>query len=423
MTKPLADLPAAFRAGHPQAITSVCSAHPLVIEAALRLARERGGPVLIEATCNQVNQEGGYTGLTPQGFFDFVARIAGEVGLDMDQVIFGGDHLGPNPWTHLPAEEAMARAEVMVAGFAAAGFTKLHLDTSMGCAGEPLALDDTTIAGRAARLAAAAEANCGAVLPVYIVGTEVPVPGGALEALDDLAVTTPRAARRTYQIHRQTFVDAGLTEAFGRVIGLVVQPGVEFGHADVVRFVPDRAEALSASLAEMPGIVFEAHSTDYQHGEGLSALAGMGFAILKVGPWLTFALREALYGLDAIADVLEGQVPQGRLMARMEALMQAAPDNWARYYTGVGAAGFVQRHFSYSDRIRYYWPQEQAEAAVGEVMARLEGRAIPAPVLRQYLPDLQLPGPPGAVTAQAVLLEAVQQVLRLYAEAGQRRAA
>ena len=133
----------------------------MVIEAALRQARKTGKTVLIEATCNQVNQDGGYTGMTPQAFRDFVHEIADRVGLDKAKIILGGDHLGPNPWKDLPADQAMDKAEKMIAAYAQAGFTKLHLDTSMGCAGEPAALADHDTATRAARLAEAAERNRG----------------------------------------------------------------------------------------------------------------------------------------------------------------------------------------------------------------------------------------------------------------------
>ena len=75
------------RAGVAAGITSVCSAHELVIEAALLQAAEQGGPVLIEATCNQVNQDGGYTGNTPAGFRDFVHGITDRVGVPRRQVI------------------------------------------------------------------------------------------------------------------------------------------------------------------------------------------------------------------------------------------------------------------------------------------------------------------------------------------------
>jgi D-tagatose 6-phosphate 4-epimerase len=79
-------------------VTSVCTAHPLVIEAALSHTDHSGRRVLIEATCNQVNQEGGYTGMTPTDFRAFVEAIATRVGFDPSRIILGGDHLGPNPW-------------------------------------------------------------------------------------------------------------------------------------------------------------------------------------------------------------------------------------------------------------------------------------------------------------------------------------
>jgi D-tagatose-1,6-bisphosphate aldolase subunit GatZ/KbaZ len=411
MSHPLTDLSAAFQAGAPRGITSVCSAHPVVIAAALGLARETGRPALVEATCNQVNQEGGYTGMTPAKFRAFVEGIAAEVGLDPKQIILGGDHLGPNPWKHLPAAEAMTKAEAMIASYAAAGFTKLHLDTSMGCAGEPAALDDSVTAARAARLAAVAEWHRSGEAPVYVIGTEVPVPGGAVEELDSVSVTEPAAVRATYGAHRSAFEALGQGAAFSRVIALVVQPGVEFGHAEVVRFEPAKAAALSACLDDLPGIVFEAHSTDYQSEAALAGLVEGGFAILKVGPWLTFALREALYALDAVADVLEGHPPRGGLMAAMDELMRADPVHWARYYEGDPAALWLQRHFSYSDRIRYYWPRSEARSAVAALRTRLANARIPPSVMGQYLGGLQ------AASTDEVLLAAVQRVLRRYERA------
>ena len=413
MVHPLLDLAPAFHAGRKTAVTSVCSAHPVVIEATLRHGMATSQPVLIEATCNQVNQDGGYTGMTPAGFREFVFSIAGRVGYPTNLIIFGGDHLGPNPWKDLPAAEAMAKAEAMIAAFSAAGFTKLHLDTSMGCLGEPVALADTVTADRAARLAAVAEAHRqGGLAPVYIIGTEVPVPGGAVDGLDHLQITRPEALATTYRIHEAAFANAGQSDAFSRVIGLVVQPGVEFGHDDVIHYMPEKARDLSAALADLPGIVFEAHSTDYQTEDSLRHLVADGFAILKVGPWLTFALREALYGLDAIADILDGHAPQNRLMQAMEAVMQSSPANWAKYYHGDSTGLWVQRHFSYSDRIRYYWPDPAAAAAVDALRTRLAGRMIPDPVLRQYLPNL----PQSAAKAdfESVLLRSVEAVLSIY---------
>ena len=260
-THRLATMAARRAGGEKPGITSVCSAHPLVIEAALHRGIERGADVLIEATCNQVNQDGGYTGMTPADFRDFVLKIAADVGFAPSGLILGGDHLGPNPWKKLPATEAMDKAKVMIDAFAQAGFTKLHLDTSMGCAGEPVALADALTAERAAALAAVAEAATrgAAVKPVYIVGTEVPIPGGAMEEIEELEVTKPEAARETVRIHREAFEKAGIADAFERAVGAVVQPGVEFGNHNVVAFDVDKAASLSAVLSDLKGVVIEAH--------------------------------------------------------------------------------------------------------------------------------------------------------------------
>jgi D-tagatose-1,6-bisphosphate aldolase subunit GatZ/KbaZ len=378
--------------------------------------------VLIEATCNQVNQDGGYTGMRPANFRSFVLAIVFQEGFDPGRLILGGDHLGPNPWRNLEPEVAMAKAEALVASYVAAGFSKIHLDTSMGCRGEPEALGDEATAQRAARLARIAENTARENRldpPVYIIGTEVPTPGGALHDLDSLTPTSAAAALQTIATHRAVFDALGLGEAFERVVGLVVQPGVDFGNADVVVYQPAKAQALRAVLAEAPQFVFEAHSTDYQPADALSALVRDGFAILKVGPWLTFALREALYGLDRIAQVLAPDDSAETLPGVMERLMLREPANWQNHYAGAHEEQRIQRHFSYSDRIRYYWPSAEAQAAVHRLMGRLNGHVIPAPLVSQYLAALYPGVVDGAIrpTAKELELAAVRRVLRIYAEA------
>jgi D-tagatose-1,6-bisphosphate aldolase subunit GatZ/KbaZ len=251
--------------------------------------------------------------------------------------------------------------------------------------------------------------------PVYVIGTEVPVPGGATHALDVVELTRPESVARTHDVHAEAFKALGLGDAFSRIIGMVVQPGVEFGHSDVIHFDAEKARALSASLSSLPGIVFEAHSTDYQTEEGLRALVANGFAILKVGPWLTFALREALYGLDGIADVMDGHAPRGGLMATMERIMRASPDHWRKYYSGDETALWLQRHFSLSDRIRYYWPDPAARGAVERLLGRLEGRRIAAPVVSQFLPASGLGS--GDAECRALLVGSVMRVLDVYERA------
>ncbi len=405
----------------PAGVTSVCSAHPMVVEAAIRQAVADGTAVLIEATCNQVNHEGGYTGLTPAAFRDQVHRIADEVGLPRQQIVLGGDHLGPNPWRHLPTEAALAQAEAMVAAYVTAGYEKIHIDTSMGCQGEPDHLPDAVTAERAARLAVVAEAAVAdaATRPRYVIGTEVPIPGGAVDAIEQLEVTRPEAVAATFEAHRRAFAAAGAETAFGAVIALVAQPGVEFDDRKVVVYKPERARELSAALNQMPGLVFEAHSTDYQPPDSLARLVEDGFAILKVGPGLTFALREALYALDQIAAALYPGWCENSLMAVMEAEMVANPTYWRSHYRGDPADQRVLRHFSYSDRIRYYWAFSAPQEAVRRLLDRLRGTSIPEPLISQFLPTLYPRVASGALdpVPKTLVLEAVRDVLRVYAAA------
>ncbi|WP_353979590.1 D-tagatose-bisphosphate aldolase, class II, non-catalytic subunit [Salinicola endophyticus] len=379
---------AANRAGRPSGIYSVCSAHPLVLEAAFDRALADGSPLLIEATCNQVNQEGGYTGQTPEDFRARVVAIATRRGFDPARLILGGDHLGPSPWQHLPAAEAMARAETLVAAYAAAGFTKLHLDASMGCADDPAALDDAEIAARAARLCLAAEAAAGERRGElrYVIGTEVPTPGGAHERLEGVAVTTTADLASTLAVHAERFADEGLDDAWRRVRGVVVQPGVEFGHADVVDFDPAGAQALSRAILDWPDLVFEAHSTDYQTPAAYRALVAGHFAILKVGPALTFAMREALFALAAIAAETPG-IEAPDLDAAVERAMLDEPRYWHAYYPGDPAEQRFARRYSLSDRIRYYWGVPAVAATLESLFAALEAHPLPLPLVSQYLPD------------------------------------
>jgi D-tagatose-1,6-bisphosphate aldolase subunit GatZ/KbaZ len=420
---PLSDIAAwRHRTNGFRGIPSICSAHPFVLEAAMRHAAKAQSPLLIEATCNQVNQDGGYTGMTPADFRRFVEEIADRLDFPMESVILGGDHLGPNPWKSLPADEAMDKAEEMIRAYAAAGFTKLHLDTSMGCQGEPVALPDALTASRAARLAAAAEAAIAAtdsVRPVYIIGTEVPIPGGAMEELDVLEVTLPEAAIRTVEIHAGAFKAAGADEAFSRIIGAVVQPGVEFGNHNVIAFEPEKARELSESLERLPGLVFEAHSTDYQTRDALRELVSQGFAILKVGPGLTFALREALYGLDQIAAFLFPDARVATLASVTERVMVEQPGTWDKYYHGSAADQRLQRHYSYSDRIRYYWPQEPIANSVSELLGLLGELSVPETMISQHLRGLYPGVRAGTVTptAHGLIVGAIDMVLEDYFEA------
>lgn len=420
---PLSALIVRHKRGELVGITSVCSAHPWVIEAAMQYARQNGNLLLVEATSNQVDQEGGYTGMTPQDFRQQIDEMAEQVAFDRTRLVLGGDHLGPNRWQHLPAEQAMEKAQVLVAHYVAAGFQKIHLDCSMSCAGDPTPLNDAIVAERAAKLARTCELTSeekwGKREVVYVIGTEVPVPGGAHESLEHLEVTQVDAAKQTLEAHREAFAREGIEDIWSRVIGLVVQPGVEFSHDSVIAFQPEKAQELSALVTDYPHLVFEAHSTDYQPPKAYRALVTNHFAILKVGPALTFSLREALYALENIERELLPDDQCSHLRQCLEQVMLEKPTFWQKYYTGSAQEQHFARHYSYSDRLRYYWPEQQVQSAVERLLANLARQPLPLPLLSQYLPEQyrrvlaqQLPA-----DARTLVLDRITDVLRDYASA------
>jgi D-tagatose-1,6-bisphosphate aldolase subunit GatZ/KbaZ len=345
--------------------------------------------LLLEATCNQVNQAGGYTGMTPAMFRDYAYGIAVQLGFDVKRLILGGDHLGPNPWQMLDSRAAMQNALEMVRLYVEGGFTKIHLDASMRCANDPAVLPDEVMATRAATLCKAAEdarVQLGLGPVVYVIGTEVPVPGGATHSLDVLEVTRSEAADQTLAVHREAFLNAGLDAAWERVIALVVQPGVEFDHDSVKDYDAQKAAHLQRFLQAHPTLVMEAHSTDYQLPHAYEALVRDGFAILKVGPALTFALREALYAMSAIENELLPSSERARLAETMEGAMLAHPADWQKYYHGTPEEQRLLRVYSYSDRVRYYWKFPKVEAAVKRLVHNLEKTSVPDTLLSQHCP-------------------------------------
>jgi D-tagatose-1,6-bisphosphate aldolase subunit GatZ/KbaZ len=388
----LLDTVARHKRGEAVGIYSVCSAHPLVIEASVLQALDDVGYLLVEATSNQVDQFGGYTGMKPRDFRRLVLDVARRYGLAENRIVLGGDHLGPNRWQDRPAEEALAHAGDLVASYVAAGFTKIHLDCSMACADDSSPLDDEVVARRAAMLASRAEqeASAGGQAStgdlVYVVGTEVPVPGGAHEALDKVAPTSADAARATLEAHEDTFGAEDLEGAWDRVVALVVQPGVEFDLERVIDYERSATEELRRVLDDHDRLVFEAHSTDYQTRASLRALVEDHWAVLKVGPALTFAMREALFALAAIEAELVAEGERSELVSVVEHRMQEEPGYWEGYYPGGPAARRLLRRYSYSDRIRYYWSYPDVEDARKRLFSNLATREIPETLLSQYLP-------------------------------------
>lgn len=384
--------------GIKEGIYSACTASEYVIEAVLERALQVNRVALIEATANQVNQFGGYTGMKPKDYVNFILSIAKKVGFPEDKIILGGDHLGPLTWVDENTTEAMEKSKALIREYVLAGFTKIHIDTSMKVADDDkvLQLDTAIIAERGALLCEVAEEAYKELLetrptsiqPVYVVGSEVPIPGGAQED-EGIQVTSVTDLQDTLVTFKNSFYNHNLNEAWERVVAVVVQPGVEFGDESVHEYNREAAKDLTDALNKYESIVFEGHSTDYQTAESLKEMVEDGIAILKVGPALTYALREGFFALSYMENELfkyNAEIELSHFIEVLDAAMIKNPGNWEKHYRGTGNRIKYARKYSYSDRSRYYLPTEEVIIAQEKLIKNMKSVEIPLTLINQFMP-------------------------------------
>ena len=243
---------------------------------------------------------------------------------------------------------------------------------------------------------------------------------GATHSVQELNVTSISAAEYTLVVHKRAFEEHGLAEVWPRVIALVVQPGVEFDHDAVVAYNRAKAKPLTDWLhVQREEIVFEAHSTDYQLPNAYAELVEDGFAILKVGPALTFAMREALCALEDMESQLIAETRRSFLTRVIEETMLREPASWKPYYGGSPAEQKLLRLYSYSDRIRYYWHRPEIAEAIDTLISNMSAVAIPESMCSRYLPTQyerlrknEIAGDPVSL-----IVDRIRDVLRVYAAA------
>ncbi|MFP4571889.1 MAG: class II D-tagatose-bisphosphate aldolase non-catalytic subunit [Desulfobacterales bacterium] len=415
------------RKGITAGIYSICSSHRMVLEAAFEQAKQEKGPLLVEATCNQVNQFGGYSAMTPADFTEYVIRMAGRMGFPEQRLMIGGDHLGPHVWRKEPARTAMEKAETLVQECVRAGYGKIHLDASMplGDDKEP-EISHELSAKRTARLCLAAEKAAEKIhqqntLPVYVIGAEVPTPGGSLALPHDVPVSSPAEVQKFIEVCKNEFLESGLQDAWDRVIAIVVQPGIDFGETWVAQYKKDAARRLSEFHDRLPGkMTYEIHATDFQTPGALDQMALDHFALMKTGPCLTHAFREAVFALAHIEQLrFKGRkdIYLSGIKELLCRIMDSHPNHWKSHHRAESASEWTVL-FSYLDRVRYYWTRLEVEEALARMTANLSGQ-IPLPLLSQYMPEQYSAVSEGALCANPISLirHKVQTAIIPYASA------
>ncbi len=113
-----------------------------------------------------------------------------------------------------------------------------------------------------------------------------------------------------------------------------------------------------------------------------------GIGILKVGPGLTFALREGLFALAHIENAmyLNTDTKLSNLIEVLEEEMLENPKNWQKHYHGTDDKLAFKRKYSFSDRMRYYLPATNVQKALDLLFANLDNKTIPYSLLSAYMP-------------------------------------
>ena len=399
MKHPIKEIIDKRKQGINSGIASYCTANNIVIEAILEYYLEKNEYVLIECTANQVNQFGGYTGMTPADFRDYVYDIADRVGFPKDKIILGADHFGPLAWADKSESEAMKNAKELVRLAIIAGYTKIHLDTSMFLASDDTSnkLSDETIARRGAELYKICEESFIERLkefpnsphPVYVIGSEVPIPGGEYEEKTTLEITSPKDFENTISTYDKVFREYGFEGYWENIIAIVVQPGVEFSNEDIHDYNRQDAKELCEKLNEYPHLVFEGHSTDFQFKEKLREMVEDGVAILKVGPAVTYALREGLFSLSLIEkELIKDENKRANFIELLDDVMLANPNDWKKYYHGDELEQELQRKYSFSDRSRYYLSQKNINDCINKLFENINANELPLGIIKQYFPNV-----------------------------------
>ena len=398
MNHPIKEIIVKRQLGNNIGIPSFCTANRIVIETILEHSKKLNNYVLIEATANQVNQFGGYMNMTPYDFVDYVYDIADEIDFPKDKILLGADHFGPLAWVDKSETEAMENAKELVRQAVLAGYTKIHLDTSMKLGSDDVnvKLSDDVIAKRGVELYKVCEDAFkqriekfpNSIHPVYVIGSEVPIPGGEFEEVNTLQVTSPNDFRSTLDAYERQFDEAGIKNAWENIIAVVVQPGVEFSNVDVHLYERGKSKNLSKILKDFPDLVFEGHSTDYQPPVKLKEMVEDGVAILKVGPACTFALRESLFSLSLMEkELIKDKHRRANFIDTLDEVMVENPKDWQNYYTGSKLEKELSRKYSFSDRSRYYMSREDVESSIGKLFDNIDSCDVPLGLIKQFFPN------------------------------------
>jgi D-tagatose-1,6-bisphosphate aldolase subunit GatZ/KbaZ len=362
--------------GVPRTIFAACPNSAAVIRASLRSAKRNNAPIKFAATLNQVDLDGGYTGLTQQQFVRTIRQEAEAINFN-GPVIIAIDHGGPwlkdlharEKWSY---EQTMDAVKKSFEAAITAGYDLIHVDPTIDITlrkGEIINID--IVAARTVELIVHCEKfrRAGKYPKIaYEVGTEE-VHGG----LADLSVFTRFLDLLKIGLQNNNISDVWPCFVVGKV-------GTDL---HTTTFDNEVARQLT-EIVSAYGSVIKGHYSDNVTNPEAYPLSGMGAA--NVGPEFTEREYEGLMELCSLENELHKQGKVARLSGLKEALWNAVitSGRWKKWlWPGEKPNDFYANSKDRQDWLiktgcRYIWENPEVITARTRLYRNLEYNHIDA---------------------------------------------
>ncbi len=357
-------------------LLAACPNSRSVVRAAIRSARRNNAPIKFAATLNQVDTDGGYTGLTQEKFVGLIRKEAARFHFT-GPLIVAVDHGGPwlrddqrtGNWT---LKRTMDWVKHSFSSAIDAGYDLIHVDPTV---------DPTLPAGRTIPIGLVAERTVELIVhceqyrvsrqlpPIsYEVGTEE-VHGGLADV---------KVFRRFFDLLRKGLTEAGYPDVWPCfVVGKV--------GTDLHTTLFDRETARTlVEIAAGYGSRIKGHYTDNVDNPGDYPAAGMGAA--NIGPEFTEREYEALVELDGLEKELATGKPGIPVSRMKETLWERviASGRWKKWLQeGEKGGDFAslepaRQEWLVKTGCRYIWADPGVEKARAMLYANLATGGIDA---------------------------------------------
>jgi D-tagatose-1,6-bisphosphate aldolase subunit GatZ/KbaZ len=357
-----------------RSIFAACPNSSAVLRAAIRSAKRNNAPVKFAATLNQVDLDGGYTGMTPDEFVKTIREEARQINLEVP-VIIAVDHGGPwlkdkqriEKWSY---EKAMSGIKESFEAVIRAGYDLIHVDPTVDITlpdGATISID--TVAGRTLDLIEHAETfriKNGFGKISYEVGTEE-VHGG----LADISVFKRFLVLLKEGLRKRKLEDVWPCFIVGKV-------GTDL-HTTL--FDPVIAGELSA-IVKPYGSFIKGHYSDNVDNPEDYPLSGMGAA--NVGPEFTEKEYDALIELDHIEEMLCASGETAKRTFIKEKLWNSVikSGRWTKWVTREESSGDFydispeRQLWLVKTGCRYIWDNDEVVAARFKLTENLKSKGV-----------------------------------------------